>query len=635
MKNSLSKIKSNFIYLLTFIVAFCSIVYELLLANEISLVAGNTVVWYSLVIGFYLGFLGMGSLVYARFLKKEKLERKLFLLEVALSLLGASSVLLVRASHIFSIFVLAQGLGGKSIFVFFGVSFFAVALIGFLSGIELPVLIDIANNEKKTDVSNRTLAFDYFGSLLGAVAFPLFFAPNFGGIQIGFFVAILNFSVAVWLAFFYREKLFQKRKIAGIFFLAVTAVLFLGSFFSQRAEQFLAKKYYYYPQAVETFQSLLSSMEDFPLVVRQQSPYQTIDLVEPVEFSPSDVLVNAYIDRSGIDLPDDLDERTLYLNGDWQMTTTTERIYHEYFAHVPVQVCEKVPEKVLLLGGGDGMLLREILKYSQVKKVFQVELDEKIVELASSDAVLSKINAGAFSDSRVEMVYGDGYAFLQGNEEQFDAVYVDFPVPKDYNVSKLYSREFYSFVARAISDEGYLALYAPGLTEFQSFDEKGWMRVDQERTPWKEYYNTLKAGGFVTVLPFFSNLERDNMTARMMVEEFVLGQEGEAENLLGVEIDENLLRQKKAEQISGIMEKFSVSMQESFIFAQKKPFKGKFNYSDFGAGYAVMNKMRFFTSFQILLEGKKEIEWQYVNSILKPTLPKFSPWTIRFPYYLQ
>lgn len=633
--------KLFFVYGAAFLVAACSIVYELLLANEIAIAAGNTVVWYSLCIGLYIGFLGIGSLIYAGLKKRDDIEKELLLVELALTFAGALAVLLIKFSHIFSIFALAQGFGAKSFGIMFVCAFLMIALIGFLSGIELPLLMDLAKKTSGKDISNRILGVDYFGSLGGAIAFPLLLVPNFNGIQIGFFVASLNFLAAIGILVFYRIRIFQKTA-ATAFCLFLGAVFLAGGMFSsKKAEQVFAKKYYYYPQAVRSWETLFSLMEDFPQIDRRQSPYQVIDLVEPVEFGFSDILISAYVDKEKFDAEQEaqLDEKRLYLNGDGQLMSTAERVYHEYFAHVPVQAAQKVPQRVLLLGGGDGMLLREILKYSQVKSVVHVELDKAVVETSKADPTLSKLSADSFSDPRVEPVYGDGYDYLRRNEGKFDAVYIDFPVPKDYNVSKLYSREFYHFAQRAVYGGGFLAIYAPGLAEFEKFDEHGNVVVDQSRTAWKEYYNTLRAAGFSTILPFFSNLERENMAARVLAEELVIEQERRRGiDYSEVDLTEEMVeqaRQRRDQEINAMMDVFPVSFQESFIFAQKGQFRGKLSYSDFGAEYAVMNNKRFFSSFRILLDQSEQIEWKYVNSILRPTLPNFSLWTVRLPYYLD
>ena len=107
------------LYLITFIVAACSILYEFLLANTLSLMAGSTVIWYSVTIGTYLGAMGVGAFAKGRIFPKKSATNKLFKVEIILSLLGASAASMILFSHAFSIFLIAHHWGQWGVAVFF------------------------------------------------------------------------------------------------------------------------------------------------------------------------------------------------------------------------------------------------------------------------------------------------------------------------------------------------------------------------------------------------------------------------------------------------------------------------------------------------------------------------------------
>ena len=191
--------KLSLLYFITFIVAACSILYELLLANSISLIAGSTVVWYSVTIGVYLGSMGIGAFYKDKIFADNEPAQKLFNVEVILSILGGTVAALVSFSYSLSVYFISLHWGQMAIAFFFVMGVFLVFAVGFLSGIELPLLMEIGNdlNKGKRRISNRVLGADYFGSLAGAVLFPIVMVPNLSSYQIGFVVASANVVMAL------------------------------------------------------------------------------------------------------------------------------------------------------------------------------------------------------------------------------------------------------------------------------------------------------------------------------------------------------------------------------------------------------------------------------------------------------
>jgi len=609
------------IYWITFVVAFCSIVYQLLLAHTIALIAGSAIIWYSITVGVFLGSLGIGSILSGKINKKNSIQ-KLFLVEILLAFFGAISVCFMHFVQIIDIYFWAHGnIKLAFVFILFG-SQSIVFSIGFLSGFELPMLMNMANTySKEKRVTNRVLGIDYFGSLLGAVLFPLALVPFFRGITIGFVVAFINVLAAFFLIsiFIPRDKKNKKRFTACFIFLIPLSVVI---FKSEGIEKHFSKKYYYYPQAVYDFKNIFSSFKDAPNIETYHSAYQKIDIVNQQTFNLADVLMDAYTDKLIFDENFPIGKE-LYLNGDWQFNSGTEEIYHEYFAHVPILATDEIPKKVLVLGAGDGMLTRELLKYREIEKIVQVEIDPEMARLSREHKLFLAMNKGSLLDKRVELKITDAYSFVRNSKEKFDAIYLDFPTPVDYNTSRLYSREFYVFVRKCLNDKGFIVLDAPGVTSGIKLQQGSLLLNENEKSPWKEYAYTVKAAGFESVIPFISNLEKDNEHARKLANEYILSQ-----------YTQGISSEEKEEAIDDIVSNFVLDSQESFIFAQKE-LASEIAFHKADISTYLLNQKRFERAFQLDYKPIEKVEWQYVNSVLKPTIPKRNFWQIRFPYYIQ
>ncbi|MCH7565516.1 MAG: hypothetical protein IH968_17020, partial [Gemmatimonadetes bacterium] len=183
---------------ITVIVSACSLLYELLIAQTLSLLAGNTVVWYSLTVGAYLGAMGLGAVLFRpRF--GGSAWASLFTVEVVLSAVGAGAVVLIQLAHSVHLY-LSPSPDGAGLFVFFGVSLTMTLLVGLLSGIELPLLISIGKDLARGGrLTNRVLGWDYIGSLVAGLLFPLALVPFVSLPVIGFLTAVANLSVAAYV----------------------------------------------------------------------------------------------------------------------------------------------------------------------------------------------------------------------------------------------------------------------------------------------------------------------------------------------------------------------------------------------------------------------------------------------------
>lgn len=142
--------------------------------------------------------------------------------------------------------------------------------------------------------------------------------------------------------------------------------------------------------------------------------------------------------------------------------------------------------RVLVLGGGDGLAAREVLRYRDVASVTVVELDPGVVRLARTDPMLSALNAGAYEDPRLGVVTQDAFRWLRGPaaRDRFDVIVSDLPNPGITPSTKLYSQEFYGLAARALRPGGRIAVHAGPL-------------ATRPRTYWT-VESTLRAAGLQT-----------------------------------------------------------------------------------------------------------------------------------------
>ena len=133
----------------------------------------------------------------------------------------------------------------------------------------------------------------------------------------------------------------------------------------------------------------------------------------------------------------------LFLNGNLQFSSTDEYRYHEALVH-PAMLLSNNPKRVLVLGGGDGLALREILKYSSVEHVTLVDLDPEMTKLSNTFPLLAKLNQNSFNDRRVSVINEDAFIWVeQTSEPLYDAAIVDFPDPNTFALGKLYTTRFY------------------------------------------------------------------------------------------------------------------------------------------------------------------------------------------------
>tara|TARA_R110000868_G_scaffold103710_5_gene285448 strand:+ start:17894 stop:19573 length:1680 start_codon:yes stop_codon:yes gene_type:complete len=440
--------------ILSCLLSFCSISYELLFANALAIMAGNIVWWHSVTIGIYVAGLGFGTFKSTKTLFPVK---KLVSIELKLSIIGALSVASIYCfSAVYETLMSIAKVGyitDYAMFVtlktqvkmlYFIMCQSLVFSVGYFSGFELPLLISLNSSDEQSNFSvNRLIAANYFGTLIGTLTFAYFLIPKLDTLYSSLVVASLNLLICLWIS------LKSKRLVSSKVFAAITGValmLSVGFLGAKKFEQTFLRVYY---RAGTTFLSEANhdlkswwnlTMEDGD-VTRIKTLYQ-------------------YIDYFNLSWKGE-DEFLLMINTNFQFNSSTERSYHEAFAHIPLLISGSEPQKILVLGAGDGLLLRELKKYPAITDITHVELDEEIVELSKNHPAISELNEGVLSDPTIKRIIGDAFQFLRKTEETFDAIYIDFPYPQDYNVAKLFSVEFYKFVKRTLREDGFAVIDVP------------------------------------------------------------------------------------------------------------------------------------------------------------------------------
>lgn len=380
-----------------FVIATCGIVYELLASTLASYLLGDSVTQFSTIIGVYLFSMGIGSYL-SRFFNKN-LTVVFIQVELLIGLIGGCSAALLFSlfEHVSSFQVLLYGM---------------VSLIGVLVGLEIPLLMRILKGHLEfKDLVSKVFSFDSVGALLASLLFPLVLAPHLGLIRTGFMFGILNVGVALWTLHLFKEDVPWIRLLRGSAVM-VLAGLTLGFVYSDKLMSMAEAATY--PDTV---------------VYATASPYQRI------------VLTNA---------PHDM---RLFLNGNLQFSSRDEYRYHEALVHVGLQSVRN-PRNVLVLGGGDGMAVREILKHPGVDSVTLVDLDGKMTELFVSNPALAALNDSSLKSPKVKVINTDAFRWLKENQRVFDFIAVDFPDPSNYSIGKLYSTSFYKLLYRAVSPDG-------------------------------------------------------------------------------------------------------------------------------------------------------------------------------------
>lgn len=393
----------------TFVCAACGLVYQLALVTLGSYLIGDTATQASIVIASMMFAMGIGALAVKPLLDRAAVS--FAVIEILLALAGGLSVLVLYA-------------------VFAWLSLYTVAvvavalLLGALIGAEIPLLMVLLQRIRAQAAGGAVAdlnAADYIGALLGGLAFPFLLLPVFGQLRGVLIVGAVNAVAGVGLVFLlFRRHLSRRARWTLLPSALAVGVLLTGC-------------YVYADRFVATAQQQLYSA---PIIYSEQTRYQHIVMTETASpFAGTDT--------------------RLFLNGDLQFSSVDEYRYHEALVH-PVMAGFRA--EVLVLGGGDGLAVREILRYPDVGAVTLVELDPAMTQLATTHPRLRQLNRDALTDPRVEVINADAFTWLRTATTEYDVIVIDLPDPDATALGKLYSVEFYAMAAERLSADGRLAV---------------------------------------------------------------------------------------------------------------------------------------------------------------------------------
>lgn len=383
--------------LAVFIIATCGLIYELVAGTLASYLLGDSVTQFSTIIGVYLFSMGMGSFL-SRYFNNHLLSW-FIRIELLVGIIGGFS-----SAILFLVFPVAAS--------FRIILYTLVSITGMLVGLEIPLLMRILQNKVAfKELVSRVFTFDYIGALLASLIFPLLLVPHLGLIRTSLFFGIMNIAVGYYLSHKFSKEINRANALKA------SAILI---FSAELAAFIFSEKIMSYSETM-TF--------DDKVVYAISSPYQRIVLTKNKR------------------------ELRLFLNGNLQFSSADEYRYHEALVH-PALSSVKNLKQVLVLGGGDGLAVREILKYSSVEKITLVDLDAEITNLFKSQDVLLKLNNSSLLNKKVQVINADAFLWLRSNQQLFDAVIIDFPDPSNFSIGKLYSTTFYQLIKKTIAPEG-------------------------------------------------------------------------------------------------------------------------------------------------------------------------------------
>ena len=425
-----------------FTMGACGLVYEYIFGTEATYLLGNSIEQFSLIIAVMMFTMGVAAAVQSA-IRVELFDRFL-LTEIALGVLGGTGPI-----HIYAAFGMTDH--------FMAVEYFFVCTVGFCIGLEIPLLVRINQryaSELRVNLAN-VLSMDYVGALVGALVWTFYLLRSVPLVRVSFILGCINVAVALVGLAVFRRYVVRPRLIGALAVVALAGLVY-GARLAPDWTRFWEQRLY-----------------DGRVILSQTTRYQHMVLTQ-------------WRDRVWF-----------YLNGNLQFSSADEHIYHELLVHPAMALAAPERRRVCILGGGDGLALREVLRYGDVESVTLVDLDPEIVELARTHPVLRALNEEAFGGARViapapaglghdgrrevyDFVEGSGWPlerrpvkladvsvlvmdadlFLRELVGPFDVIIADFPDPSTPELAKLYSREFYTGVRRTLSQHGVLAIQA-------------------------------------------------------------------------------------------------------------------------------------------------------------------------------
>ncbi|MFD0544888.1 polyamine aminopropyltransferase [Streptomyces mexicanus] len=404
-----------------FVCAACGLVYELELVALASYLIGDSVTQASVVLSVMVFAMGIGSLAAKRLRRHAAIG--FGAIEATLALVGGCS-----AMALYAVFAWTGAWGGvwtggpRGLLVAFSLA------IGLLIGAEVPLLMELIQRIRRQDAGGAVadlFAADYVGALVGGLAFPFLLLPLLGQLTGALLTGAVNVVAGgtLVLGLFRRDLTRRARWLLLVANLVVLGLLASGAALVGDFERAARQAVY-----------------GADVRVALQSDVQEIVLTGGTRGRPLD----------------------LFLDGRLRVSGQDERRYHEALVHPAM---DGPHARVLILGGGDGLAAREVLRHGGVRRVDVVELDPAVVRLARTDPALARLNDHVYDDPRVHVSTADAFGWLRGAPAAaYDVVIEDLPDPGITASTKLYAQEFYGLARRTLAPRGRLVVHAGPVT---------------------------------------------------------------------------------------------------------------------------------------------------------------------------
>lgn len=398
MKETERKFDGRLLLVTTLIISICSIIYELIISSISSYLKGDSITQFSITIGLYMSAMGIGS--YLSKYIKNSLFNKFVFVELSIGIIGGFSSFILFMTNIYTE-------------IYSLIMYIIVIFIGILVGVEIPLLtriIEENNSNIRVNLAN-IFTFDYIGGLIGSIAFPLILFPKLGFVTTSFLVGTINVLVATIIVIRYKEYIKNYKTIKNvciILLLVISTFVLTSNILTKKIEQGLYRD---------------------DIIYSEQTAYQKIVITKHK------------------------DDLRLFLDGNIQFSTVDEYRYHESLVHIPF-LYAKEHKRVLILGGGDGLAAREILKYNDVEEIVLVDIDKEMTDLCKENKQIVQTNENSLSNSKLQIINEDAYLYVSENKEKFDVIIVDLPDPNNESLNKLYTNVFYNYLKANLNDGG-------------------------------------------------------------------------------------------------------------------------------------------------------------------------------------
>ena len=444
-----------------FFTGVCSFGYEVLLERAVGILVGSSSVAMGLIIStFIMGYLS--SFYFGKLADRTESKRKLVTMLAMLECLICVALVLVIPITRYSLFI-ADYLSYLIFFYYLDYYYVLLITVGLIAlivpllmGAEIPIAMKLMAWSAKEEghdtygdvgkISGIIFTLDSLGAGLGGLLTALFFIPFLGRTYTSLLLALTTLCAGMTLLFTHQwyvrrmgldrlpgatgknlKSNYRRRKQATAPYKMAIVILFVILLILANIS--------------EIEESSIDKFYGGNVLFHMDSKYQEI--------------VITHREPEGV---------TLYLNGQLQISELDDAMYHEFLIH-PALVAHPAPRKVLVIGGGDGGAVEEILKHDTVEEIIFVELDIEVINVCKK--YLKSINNDCFDDPRVEVKITDGRIFVRDYEgEKFDVVVGDLPDPDTEAVAMLYTAEFFGDVKNVLKDDGIFVLQSCSWFEY-------------------------------------------------------------------------------------------------------------------------------------------------------------------------